>query len=222
MATAAKTKTNTTTKPKTSATKSTASKVNSTPIEATDENVEIVNEVIEETDDIEEVKEVEKVKVVAKEKRKYEATDGIPCESITSGELGMVGIKSGINYKWADRNDITDVEYQDIIAAIRSNTDYVFKPYFIIRDEEIINQFPQVDEVYASMYSLKDLKDVLRMDVGNMISTIESLPDGAKQSIKNIAATMIQNGSLDSVQKIKAIDNLFDTKLMMMTELYNE
>ena len=163
---------------------------------------------------------VEKVK--KKEPKKYEATDGIPCRSITSGGLYMEGIKSRILYEWSDDGDVTEVEYQDIVAAIRSNVSYINKPYFIIEDEEIIAQFPQLNKIYASMYSIKDLRDVLTETTPNaMKTTILSLPDGAKESIKNIASQMISKGTLDSVQKIKILDEIFNTELMLMTGLFN-
>lgn len=154
--------------------------------------------------------------------KKYEATDGIPCRSIVSGGLYMSGIKSRIMYEWADNGDVTEVEYQDLVAAIRSNVSYISKPYFIIEDKDIISQFPQLNKIYASMYSIKDLKDVLtELSPNKMKTTILSLPDGAKESIKNIASQMISNNTLDSVQKIKILDEIFDTKLMLMTELFN-
>ena len=163
---------------------------------------------------------VEKVK--KKEPKKYEATDGIPCRSITSGGLYMEGIKSRILYEWSDDGDVTEVEYQDIVAAIRSNVSYINKPYFIIEDEEIIAQFPQLNKIYASMYSIKDLRDVLTETTPSaMKATILSLPDGAKESIKNIASQMISKGTLDSVQKIKILDEIFNTELMLMTGLFN-
>ena len=59
-------------------------------------------------------------KAVAKKKR--DPSEPVDCVSITAGELGMTGIKSGINYRWAELGDTTEVEYQDIIAAIRSHT----------------------------------------------------------------------------------------------------
>lgn len=165
-----------------------------------------------------ETNEVSEVKV---EKKVYLNETPVACMSIVSGELGMEGIKSRINYRWAERGDVTDVEYQDLVAAIRSNASFIIKPYFIIMDDEFVKQFPQVEKIYKSLYSIHDLKDVLRMPVADMKATILSLPDGAKESIKNIAATMINNGTLDSVQKIRVLDEIFDTKLMMLTELYD-
>ena len=78
------------------------------------------------------------------EKRKFENEDPIPCESITVGELRMKGIKSNVNYIWAGRGDVTDVEYQDLVAAIRSSKSQVYSPAFIIKDEEFVNAFPQI------------------------------------------------------------------------------
>lgn len=179
--------------------------------------VDIAVETVE--DEIEEV--VETV-VEKREPKKFEATDGIPCRSITSGGLYMSGIKSHIMYEWSDNGDVTEVEYQDIVAAIRSNVSYISKPYFIIEDEDIIAQFPQLNRIYASMYSFKDLRDVLtELPAKSMKATILSLPEGAKESIKNIASQMISNGTLDSVQKIKILDEIFDTELMLMTGLFN-
>ena len=176
-----------------------------------------------ETSTVEVVEEVEETVVeTKKEPRKFEATDGIPCKSITSGGLYMEGIKSHITYEWADNGDVTEVEYQDIVAAIRSNVSYINKPYFIIEDKDIISQFPQLNKIYASMYSFKDLRDVLvDLSPNNMKATILTLPEGAKESIKSLASKMISNGTLDSVQKIKILDEIFDTELMLMTGLFN-
>ena len=134
----------------------------------------------------------------------------------------MEGIKSHILYEWSDNGDVTEVEYQDIVAAIRSNVSFISKPYLIIEDEEIVAQFPQINKIYESMYSIKDLKEVLTdLSPRDMKATILTLPDGAKESIKHIASQMISNGSLDSVQKIKFLDEIFGTRLMLMTELFS-
>ena len=182
------------------------------------DSTNMVNEEVVETVAVEEVKTAT---VTKPEKKKFASDEGIDCISITSGELGMIGIKSGINYRWAERGDVTQVEYQDLVAAVRSNKSYIFKPLFIIKNDDFVAEFPQLNRAYSAMYSIRDLRDVLKMPAAQMKSTILSLPEGAKESIKNIAATMINNGSLDSIQKVKILDEIFDTKLMLLTELFN-
>lgn len=166
------------------------------------------------------VEEVTTETVAAKKPKKYAATDVIPCVSITAGELGMVGIKSHINYRWVDRGDVVEVEYQDLTAAIRSKASYITKPYFIIQDDDFVEQFPVVKKAYASLYSIRDLHDVLNMTPAKMKSTILSLPDGAKDSIKNLAASQIMSGQLDSVKKIKILDEIYGTEMILMTGLF--
>ena len=180
-----------------------------------------IGEVVETVVEKEVVEEVvETVKETKVEPRKFKETDPIKCVSITAGELGMLGIKTGINYTWAGRGDETDVEYQDLVAAIRSGKKQITAPRFIIKDEDFLALYPQVEKIYSSMLSYNDLKDILKLDVVNMKKVISQLPAGAKDSMKNIASTQITNGFLDSVQKIKALDEIFDTKFMLMTELF--
>ena len=183
---------------------------------------ENIDETISDIVDTEVGTVVEEVTVTKKEPIKYETTEGIPCRSITPGGLYMEGIKSHIVYEWADNGDVTEVEYQDLIAAIRSNVSYINKPYFIIEDEDIVAQFPQINKVYESMYSVNDLKEVFTdLSPRDMKATILKFPEGAKESIKHIASQMISNGTLDSVQKIKILDEIFGTRLMLMTELFS-
>lgn len=161
-----------------------------------------------------------KIEPVAK-KKTYNPEDPIRCISITSGELRMKGIKSGINYIWAGRNDVTEVEYQDLVAAIRSSKRQIFLPRFIIDDEEFVAGFPNVQKLYSTLFNYNDLKDVFNLTPAQMRQAINNLPEGARNSIKSIASTEIATGRLDSVQKIKILDEIFDTKFMLMTELFN-
>jgi hypothetical protein len=48
-----------------------------------------------------------------------------------------------------------------------------------------------------------------------MASEIEKLPEGAKQSLRSIASTAIQNGEIDSFSKVKAIDEALGTQLSL-------
>lgn len=157
----------------------------------------------------------------AVEKRTFKDTDPIQCMSITAGELGMIGLKTGINYRWFGRGEVIEIEYQDLVAAIRSGKKHITEPYFVIQDKDFLKQFPQVEQKYESMYSIKDLKDVLSLPPAQMKKVILSLPEGAQDSIKSIASTEISKGTLDSVQRIKTLDEIFDTKFLLMTELFN-
>ncbi len=161
--------------------------------------------------------------VVEKEQKKiFKADDLIPCRSVTGGKLFMTGMRTGITYEWIGRNDVVEVEYQDLSATTRSHSSFVFKPSFIIEDEDFVKEFPNLKRFYDDLYQ-DDFAEILAMDDPNRMGEIvKSLPEGAKESLKGIAATMIKNGQLDSVAKIRVLDSILNTKLMLTTELYNE
>ena len=170
------------------------------------------------------VKENEATQAVV-EKKKFENTDEIACRSITVGGLFMEGIKTGMLYEWADEGDVTMVEYQDLVAAIRTKNSFVMKPLFIIDDEDVIALYPQLNKVYEALYSVGDLRELLldySLNAADMKETIARLPEGAKNSVKNIASQLVSTGQLDSLSKIRALDELFDTEFTLMTELFRD
>jgi len=54
-----------------------------------------------------------------------------------------------------------------------------------------------------------------------MKATILSLPKGAQDAIKHLASKMVSDGRLDSVKKIKTLDEIFDTEMSIMTGLFS-
>lgn len=157
-------------------------------------------------------KEVEKEEV---KKKKFKADDGVKCVSITSGELYMVGKKSEILYSWVDAGDVVYVEYEDLVAEVRTKGMYAFRPRFVVDDADFISEYPELDTLYVSLYSKRDLKKILTLDSKKMREVISELPDGAKDSIKSIAISAIERGELDSINRIKVIDEIFGTSMLL-------
>ena len=187
----------------------------------TTKKVEPVVEAVE-TPVVETVEASEPVVEQVAKKKEYDETTPILCTSITCGELRMEGIKSGIQYTWLDRGDSTEVEYQDLVAAIRVAKMQVMSPCFIIEDEEFVERYPKLKEIYGGLYSVGDLRKIITdLDAQSMKLTIMNLPEGAKNSVKNIAATMVQNGQFDdlSIAKIKVLDEIYGTNLLLLSDL---
>ena len=151
-----------------------------------------------------------------KEVRKFSNSDLIPCKSVTSGELLMVGAKTGILYKWASCDDIEDVEYQDLLYVTRQRSSYVMKPYFIVLDDDFVSQNKELDNLYRNMYSFREINDILALEPNNMRQVIMSLPAGVQEAVKGVAATKINDGSFDSVRKIKILDEIFGTSMLQI------
>ena len=174
---------------------------------------ETVTEEIVETEEIEVKQEPKKATV--KTPRKYAPDDMITCRSITYGELLLTGTKSKLLYSWANYGDTTEVEFQDLQALKSTRSSYLFRPRFIIEDEELVDQWSKdIGDMYQEIVSI-DVEDLFRLPLNQFKAKLKKSPKGVQQAVKNVAGEKIMNGSLDSLAKIKAIDEILGTDLKL-------
>lgn len=142
--------------------------------------------------------------------------DLIETSSVTAGELVMIGRKTRRMYRWKDYGDTAYVEYQDLVAECYSATSrYLFDPLFVINSSEVIEQplFKKVADLYKNVLSAEEIDKLFNLDLPSFEKTLQRLPKGLRNSVKAIAADKIMNGSLDSINKIKAIDSILGSDL---------
>jgi len=172
------------------------------------------NEIVTEIEAVEEVKQPTK-RVPAKSSRKYAPDDLITCRSVTYGELLLTGKKSKLLYSWANYNDTTEVEFQDLQALKSTRSSYLYKPRFVIEDEELLEQWnSDLGNMYKNIVDI-DVEDMFKLPLNQFKSRLKKAPKGVQQAVKNIAGEKILNGSLDSLAKIKAIDEILGTDLKL-------
>lgn len=152
----------------------------------------------------------------AKEKRVFADSDLIPCLNVYPGAVGMTGKRTGNGYFWDDMDTIEYVEYKDLKSEVLNRgSKYIYEPIIMVVDDDFIEQNPRLEKLYNDFYTPKEIMDKITNSTPEaMRSFIEELPSGIKVNIKNIAATMIYDGQLDSVKKIGIIDEIFGTELM--------
>ena len=159
---------------------------------------------------------VTKTTEVKEDVKTFSPEDTVPCRSLVSGGLYIEGARSHILYSWADCGDVVDVEYRDLIYLVRTRENSnIYLPRIIIEDDDFVEQNKPVKDLYDSMYKTSDLNEILSLPTPQMVDTINKLPKGAKESIKGIASTLIESHMLDSVHKIKALDDIFGTKMLL-------
>lgn len=166
--------------------------------------------------EVEEVKaETKKEKAAQKSARKYAPTDRIPCRSLTYGELLLTGPKTRLLHTWSNYGDVTEMEYQDLQALKSTRSSYLYKPRFIIEDEELVEQWAgDFKKMYDEIVEM-DVEDLFRLPIGQLKAKLKKAPAGVQLAVKNMAGEKIMNGTLDSLAKIKAIDEVLDTQLML-------
>ena len=153
-----------------------------------------------------------------KPKRKFSDTDGILCRSVTSGKLIMVGKKTGMKYEWGDYGREYEVEYRDLVIAVRTRASFVFGPLFIIEDEDFLDEFPIVKKFYDESYNIDELDAIIDLPTSEMKKALLALPPGATNNFKSLAAKAVVEKRLDSLEKIRLLDEMFGINLMLMSE----
>jgi hypothetical protein len=148
--------------------------------------------------------------------RKFDPTETFPCRSVCYGELILEGYKSKILYTWANCGDYADVEYQDLQALQSRKSRFLTDPLFIIEDEELVEQWGSLLKPVYSKIEEDDIEKLLNLTPTQLKKKLKVMPNGIKESIETMAASKIMSGELDSLNRIKAIDEVLGTELMSM------
>jgi hypothetical protein len=181
-------------------------------------------EEIKDTETIESVvgetttKEVAK-KTETKVKRTYTDSDYILCRSVWSGGLNVT-CKSGNSYEFKDYGAECEINYRDLVSLIRKGSDHIFLPRFVILEEDLLEEFPSVQKTYEKMYTREDLVDILALPISQMKVEIAKLPAATQNVLCKMIATEIASGRLDSISKVRALSEIFDSDFNLLSELF--
>ena len=196
----------------------TTKKTTAKPKVATVETQEVISDVTETVEPKVEVKEV-KIEEKKIEKKVFTDSDFILCRSVWSGGLNVVS-QSGNLYEFKDYDSECEINYRDLVTLIRRGSDHVFLPRFVILDEDFLADFPTVQRVYGTMYTRNDLIQILDLPLNQMKSEIAKLPKATKDSMRNLISTQIATGRLDSISKVRALTEIFDSDFNLLSDLF--
>jgi hypothetical protein len=157
-----------------------------------------------------------KTEPVKKTPKKYAPDDMIECRSVTGGELILIGDKSKLQYTWADYNDTTYVEYQDLQALQSRRAGFLTKPRFVIEDEELVEQWSSLLKPIYDKVITEDIEDFFALPINKFKAQLNTIPDGLKDAIKTKAVQMIKSEELYDIRKVREIDIAWGTDFVEM------
>lgn len=149
-------------------------------------------------------------------KREFKKDDLIPCTSVFQGSILCFGPRTKNEYRWEAPGVTTMVEFEDLRTfAINRRNATLYEPYVLIQDEDFIDLFPSLRDAYKDVFTNEELIDLLlNEDVEVMINKVSILPASIKEQVCTLFSTLVMDGELDSVNRVRALDKIFDTRLL--------
>lgn len=164
------------------------------------------------------VEEVD-VEMFKPEKKVFTDSDYILCRSVWFGGLNVT-CQSGNTYEFSKYDAECEINYRDLVTLIRKHSEHIFTPRFIIDDEDFLEDFPSVKNVYNQMYTASDLMDILNLPNNRMKVEIEKLPVEAKNTLCKMIATEIAKGRIDSISKVRVLSEIFNSDFDLISKLF--
>lgn len=147
-------------------------------------------------------------------RKKYEKDSQILCRSVTVGTLTCGSPKDkGRVYRWSGYGDVAWVDYQDLVALQSRKSGFIYNPQFIVEDEQLVEEW-RLEDTYATFYGIDNPVAFFRLPPAELKRRLNEAPQGLKEAIKSVAAQCVKNGTLDSINVIKAVDAALGTQLL--------
>lgn len=150
--------------------------------------------------------------------KKFDLNTPIRCRSVRQNEL-FYKSTSGTQYVWNGMGDIRELPYQEIVSMRSARSPFLYQPWLIIDDEDLMKKKEFKDdfaEIYALYKEFENPKEFFDQDASVIRERLKGVPNGLRDLIVYNAATYIEDGSLDRMSVVKALDDIFGTNLTML------
>lgn len=145
-----------------------------------------------------------------KSHRTFLPDEEIPCKSVTPWKVTAVGADKTTIYHWEYFGDIEYVKYRDLQALRR--TEYVTKPYFVILDSDVVNQWKrELGDSYKYFKNIDYPEEYFDMDDDEFEEMLNKSSHWIGEIIKTTAMAMIRAENFPSIKKIRIIDDVLGT-----------
>ena len=78
------------------------------------------------------------------------------------------------------------------------------------------SRWKDVKDLYDNLYDASDINQFLALSPAQFKKALAEVPKGLKTAIKIEVATRLDNGTFDSIQKVRAVDEICGTELEKM------
>ena len=169
--------------------------------------------------EVKETEVVETTKETPKRAKRVEIdrNEMIPCRSVTDGVLIHISDRTRTRFLWSDYGVVQYVEMGELLDMRASHPKFLNDIQLVVEDDDAV-EYLGLTEKYKSIVGFDDLEEFFEKDYDEISVILDKVPVGIKQSIASRARKMIEDGTLDSNNKIKLIEEKLKVDLKMFVE----
>lgn len=152
-------------------------------------------------------------------KQTYKVRKTLDPRTVVSVRNGFTGTliykspKTGEKFIWDDFGDELDMELSDLKAAKGSQKKFFTYNWFMIDDPEILD-YLGVSQYYRNAIDLDTFDDLFSLPEAQMRKKLAALSDGQKKTARFRAKRLIEDGVIDSLKTITALEETLGVELV--------
>ncbi len=173
---------------------------------------EIMEKILSEQKSLQEKETTEVVDKKPKRKVDIDRFEQIPVMNTTNGTLIYKSRKTGATYIWSDYGSIEYLEFQELISMRSGDKAFLNEPYVIVLDDDAVD-YLGLTKMYETLNKLENIEDIFSLRLEEFKDVIEKAPKGLIHTIVTKARQMHQEGTLDSISKVKYLNEKFNTDI---------
>lgn len=154
------------------------------------------------------------------EKKAYKVKKNLDPNMIVTIKNGFQGRliyqskKTGETFIWEEFGDEQDMELSEVKAARNSSKKFFINNWFLIDDPEVI-EYLGVEQYYKHALNSENFDEIFNKTAKEIKEIISQLSTGQKRSLAYRAKQLIEDGTVDSIKVIKALEDGLGVELIL-------
>lgn len=136
----------------------------------------------------------------------------VPIMNVTNGKLIYQSRKTGSEFQFERYGDIEYIELYELLTIRSSQRKFLDEPYIIVLDDEVADYLGLTNN-YKKLTHATEIDGIFDLPLEHFIDVINSTPKGLAHLIVSKAKEKIELKQLDSVQKVQALEEVFNVSI---------
>lgn len=136
----------------------------------------------------------------------------VPVMNVTNGILVYQSRKTGIELKWEKYGDIEYMDVAELLTMRSSQRRFLDEPFILVMNNEAVD-YLGLKKMYDKMIHPDNIDAVFKLSNERFEEVLETAPRGIAYLIIGRAKDKVADGTLDSIAKLKILEEKFNVHL---------